>query len=343
MTARDRRTAWLLRAGILLLVLIGALALAAPVLAPHAPNEQFADRAFAPPMRVHLRDADGFRAPFVYRLVLEDRLSRRYREDTTAPLPLTWFSRGRVVSLPPADGPLLLLGGDMLGRDVFSRAIHGARLSLGVTLIGALGALTIGALIGGIAGTVGGRVERGLMLLADFLIVLPGAYLVLVLRGVLPLVLAWDQVFVLMAALFSLAAWPHAARGVRAIVASERNKDYAEAARAAGAGSGRLMRQLVPAAAGFLTVEVILLVPALLVAEATVSYLGLGFPDATASWGTMLQDAAHLAVLEEAPWMLAPAVAMFLVVLGAQLIGLARNAAATELHAAVAGSPRGRV
>lgn len=247
-----------------------------------------------------------------------------------------------MASLPPADGPLLLLGGDSLGRDVFSRAVHGARLSLGVTLIGTLGALVIGTLIGGIAGTLGGRVEGGLMLLADFLIVLPGAYLVLVLRGVLPTVLAWHHVFVLMAALFSLAAWPHAARGVRAIVASERRRDYAEAARAAGAGPGRLMRQLVPAASGFLIVEVVLLVPALLVAEATVSYLGLGFPDATASWGTMLQDAAHGAVLAEAPWMLAPAVAMFLVVLGAQLIGLARNAAATELHAAVAGQSRGR-
>ena len=337
---RDARGRWLLRVGMLLLGVIVVIALAAPILAPHDPNQLFADQAYAPPMRVRLRDANGFRAPFMYRLVLEDRLSRRYREDTAAPLPLAWFSRGHLVSLAPSDGPLLLLGGDQLGRDVFSRAVYGARLSLGVTLIGTLGALVLGSLVGGIAGTIGGRVEGGLMLLADFLIVLPGAYLVLVLRGVLPKVLAWYEVFWLMAALFALAAWPHAARGVRAIVASERVKDYAEAARAAGAKSRRLMWQLLPAATGFLIVEFVLLVPALLVAEATVSYLGLGFPDATASWGTMLQDAASGTVLNEAPWMLAPAVAMFLVVFGAQLIGLARNAAASELHAAVTGRTR---
>jgi hypothetical protein len=131
------------------------------------------------------------------------------------------------------------------------------------------------------------------MLAADFLLALPGAYLVLVLRGVLPPVLETGEVFVLIAALFALSAWPHAARGVRAIVASERARDYALAARAAGAGPWRLAtRHLLPAARGFLAVEVVLLVPALLVAEATVSYLGLGFSDTQASWGTMMQDAA---------------------------------------------------
>jgi peptide/nickel transport system permease protein len=148
---------------------------------------------------------------------------------------------------------------------------------------------------------------------------------VLVLRGALPLVLETEQVFALIAALFSIAAWPHAARGVRAIVSSERTRDYAEAARAAGAGPWRLARHLFPAASGFLAVEVILLVPALLVAEATISYLGLGFAGSEASWGTMMQDAANGPVLTEAPWMLAPAAGVFLVVLGAQLVGSARG------------------
>lgn len=331
---------WPLRAGTWLLGLAALFTLAAPVLAPHAPNEQFTDRAYAPPMRVHIRDGQGFRAPFVYRLILEDRLSRRYRADTSAALQLSWFSGGRLVSCSNGAEPLLLFGADALGRDVFSRALHGARLSLGVTLGGVLGALLIGALVGGIAGTMGGRIESGLMLLADFLLALPGAYLVLVLRGVLPPVLATSQVFLLMAALFSLAAWPHAARGVRAIVASERAKDYAEAARAAGAGSWRLMFQLLPAAGGFLAVEVVLLVPALLVAEATVSYLGLGFPDANASWGTMLQDAANGRVLADAPWMLAPAIGVFVVVLGTQLVGLARRAAASEFLASLPATSR---
>jgi peptide/nickel transport system permease protein len=194
-------------------------------------------------------------------------------------------------------------------------------------LLGVLGALLIGGIVGALAGTVGGWTERGLMLMADFLLALPGAYLVLVLRGALRPVLQTSEIFLLMALVFSMAAWPHAARGVRAIVATERSREYAEAARAAGAGWWRLARQLLPAARGFLAVEVILLVPALLVAEATVSYLGLGFADVSGSWGTMLQDAANGHVLSQTPWMLAPAAAIFVVVLATQLLGGARTGA----------------
>lgn len=318
------RRGWSVRVGTTLLAVVGALALFATVIAPNDPDEQFQDRAYAPPMRVRFWEAGGPRAPFVYQQVLDDRLRRRYRDETGARAALSWFSGGRLVSIDRANGPLLLLGGDALGRDVFSRVVHGARLSLGVTLLGVLGALAIGALVGGLAGSSGGATEGALMLLADFVLVLPGAYLVLVLRGVLPAVLSVGEVFALMAALFALAAWPHAARGVRAIVATERARDYAEASRAAGAGRLRLAVGLMPAARGFLAVEVALLVPALLVAEATVSYLGLGFPQPTASWGTLLQEAANVRILSEAPWLLAPAAALFVVVLAVQLVSLDR-------------------
>ncbi len=252
---------------------------------------------------------------------------RTYREDTSVAIPLSFFSGGHIVSVPDAGGPLLLLGADALGRDTFSRLLHGAQLSLGVTLLGAFGALLVGAFIGALAGTLGGRTETGLMLVTDFVLVLPGAYLVLVLRAMLPLVLTTNEVFWLMVLLFAAAGWPHVARGVRAIVATERARDYAEAARAAGAGPMRLVGHLLPAARRFLTVEVVLLIPALLVAEATISYLGLGFPEPTPSWGTMLQDASNVTVMTEAPWMLAPAVALFLVVLGVQLLAGARGQA----------------
>ena len=295
-----------------------ALVLMAPAIAPYRTGDQFVDRAYAPPMPLHVRDASGWHAPFVYRQVLEDRLMRRFGEDRSTRIPLRWGG-GKLVSVDEGGGPLLLLGADSLGRDVFSRVIHGAQLSLGVALIGLIGALTIGTIVGGLAGSQGGWIDAALMLAADAVLVLPGVYLVLVLRGALPLVLSTEAVFALMAGLFAISGWPHVARGVRAIVTAERSRDYADAARAAGAGPFRLMRHLLPAARGFLGVEIVLLVPALLVAEATVSFLGLGFPEPKASWGTMLQEAANVSTMQTAPWMLAPAAALFLVVLALQV------------------------
>jgi peptide/nickel transport system permease protein len=311
---------WPMRFGAIALAAIAVVALCAPWLAPNDPHAQFPDRAFAPPSRVRVWHDGRLHAPFIYAQALEDRLLRVYRDDRERPLALRWGRGGRLVSSGDAAAPLLLLGGDAIGRDVFSRLLHGARLSLGVAIAGLAGALVIGALAGAIAGSVGGTIEHILMLAADFVIVLPGAYVVLVLRGTLPAVLSVGAVFALMAGLFAFAAWPHVARGVRAIVAAERAREYAEAARAAGAGPIRLAAHLLPAARGFLAVEIALLLPALLVAEATVSYLGLGFPAPVASWGTLLQDASAVRVLAEAPWLLTPAVALFLTVLAIQLV-----------------------
>jgi peptide/nickel transport system permease protein len=312
------------RAGLVVLVTaIVAIGLA-PFLAPNPTQSQFSDRDFAPPMRIHIRAADGFHAPFVYPIVLSDRLMREYREDRSERLTLGWFTRGKLVSIDPSRqatrGPLLLLGADALGRDTFARLLHGARLSLAVTLVGVAGALTLGALLGGLAGGLGGRTDALLMLVADFVLVLPGAYLVLALRGALPLVLTSWQIFWLMGGLFAVSGWPHVARGVRAIVAAERMRDYAEAARAAGAGTWRILLHLLPATKGFLGVEVLLLVPAMLVAEATISFLGLGFPPPAASLGTMLHEAENVNVMAQAPWLLAPAAALFGVVLGVHLV-----------------------
>lgn len=302
-----------------LLGMVGAT-LAAPWLAPHDPWAQFADRGYAPPMRVHVRDADGWHAPFVYRQVLRDRAAREFVEDQSARVPLRWFADGRLVTIDQAQGPLLWLGGDGLGRDIWARLLHGARLSLGVALAGALGALVVGAVLGAIAGAARGWTDTVITAVADFVVVLPAVYLVLVLRSAMPLVLDGPVVFALMAGLFTVAGWPHVARGVRAIVATERQRDYAEAARAIGAGRLRLLGHLVPAAYGFLRTELVLLVPAFLVAESTISFLGLGFPEPLPSWGLMLQDASSISAMQLAPWMLSPALALFAGVLALQQI-----------------------
>ena len=308
---------------VMLLGLVCAAAVLAPLLTPHSPVQRFVDRAYAPPTPVHVVDLEGrWRSPFVYPIYLVDRLERRYDEDRTRHVTLAWFSNGALVrQVDESAGPWLLLGGDSLGRDVLARVLHGARLSLAVAVVAMLGALLLGALVGGLAGIAGGFVDDVLMRLVDFVLVLPAMYVVLALRASLPLVLSPAAVFVLVAGILAAVGWPMVARGVRAIVATERERDYALAARALGMGRGRLLvRHLLPAARGFLITQATLLLPAFILAEATLSYVGLGFPEPAVSWGTMLQDAANVAALADAPWTLTPAVAIFLVVLAVNLI-----------------------
>ena len=310
------------RAGILCLSLIAALAIAASAVTPHDPGRQFADLGYAPPMRPHVFDDEGrLHAPFIYPLRLVDRLEHRFVEDHGVRVPLVWFSSGSLVTTDDSKGPWLMLGGDALGRDIFARVVLGARLSLGVSVAAAAVALFLGALVGAIAGFYGGRLDDALMRLADFVLVLPAIYVVIVLRAAMPLVLTTSEVFWTIAGILSLAGWPYPARGVRAIVAAEKGKEYAEAATALGAGSLRiLLRHLLPAARGFLAVQGTLLLPAFILAEATLSFVGFGFAEPTPSWGVMLREAAQAGTLAEAPWLLAPAGAIVMSVLGLYLV-----------------------
>jgi peptide/nickel transport system permease protein len=284
-----------------LLALIGLLVAAAPALAPYGPGQQFPGYQFAPPMRPHLFDAEGaLHAPFAYAVRPVDPLERRYVEDRAI----------RVTSFAGPE-PWFLLGSDDLGRDVFSRLLIGARLSLGIALSAAVISLALGALVGAVAGYAGGGTDAIAMRIADAVMVLPAMYVVLALRGALPLVLTPAQVFAALVAVLSLVGWPVIARGVRAILLVERQAEYAEAARASGAGPWRLLvRHLLPAARGFLGVQASVLVPAFVMAEATLSFVGLGFAAPIPSWGAMLKDAGAVSVAAEAPWLLAPAAAI---------------------------------
>ena len=310
------------RAGLALVGLALLAAAAAPLLAPHAADSHFDGLLNAPPTAVHVVDDSGaWHAPFIYSWRLVNQLEQRYETDRSARVPLAWLSRGHLVgSSDDTRTPLLLLGADSYGRDVFGRLLFGARISLGLAGVAALGAMLVGATIGGIAGYVGGVADEALMRVTDVVMVLPAMYVALALRAVLPLVLGPAVVFALLAGIFAVVGAPFIARGVRAIVRSERQLDYAAAAQASGAGGPRmLVRHLLPAARGFIAVEITLLVPAFIVAEATLSFVGLGFPEPIASWGTMLHDASNIRVFADFPWLLSPAVAMFLVVFGLNL------------------------
>lgn len=309
------------RAGLLLLGLIAAAALAAPALATHAPDRQFSGYENAPPMWPRVVDAEGrLVRPFVYPLRLVNRLERIYAEDRGQPLRIEWFANGRLASIDDRRGPWLPLGSDPLGRDVWARLLHGARLSLGVAFVATLGALLVGLAAGGLAGYAGGALDSALMTIADFILVLPAIFVVLAFRAALPLVLSVPQVFLALVLVLAAAGWPIVARGVRAIVAAEGRREYAEAAHALGAGPVRiLLLHILPATRPFVLVTATLLVAAFLLTEATMSLVGLGFPVPSATWGTMMRDAWQGGALADAPWLMAPALAVVATVLSLHL------------------------
>ena len=285
--------------------------LAGPWLAPYDPGRQFDGYPYAPPMRPRVIDARGaWHPPFAYPLVIVDLLERRYAEDRT-----------RRITFTSAE-PWFLFGGDGLGRDVLSRLLAGARLSLGVALLATAAALFVGALVGACAAYAGGWTDAVLMRLADLVIVLPVLYLVLALRGALPLVLGTGEVFAALVGVLALAGWPSVARGVRGILVTEGRSEYADAARALGSSPARVIaRHLLPATRGFLVAQATVLIPSFVMAEATLSFVGFGFAPPAPSWGAMLVDVAKVQIAVDAPWLLAPAAALTATVFAIQAAG----------------------
>ena len=283
-----------------LLGLAALLVLAGPSIAPYSPARQFDGYPFAPPMRPHVVDAQGrWHAPFAYPVHVVDPIERRYAEDRTRRI---GFASGE---------PWFLLGADGLGRDVLSRVLAGARLSLGLAALAGAASLLLGTLVGAAAAYFGGWVDHALMRVTDLVLVLPAIYVVLALRGALPLVLSPAQVFAALVSVLALIGWPSVARGVRGIVVIESRAEYAEAARALGSSPARVIwRHLLPATRGFLAVQATIIVPAFVMAEATLSFAGFGFAEPVPSWGAMLRDAARVGVVVDAPWLLTPAAAL---------------------------------
>src|SRR5690348_6304200 len=170
--------------GFWILGVVMVASIAAPDLAPYSVDRQFRSLLNAPPTVPHwLDDSGAWHLPFIYRWTLTNQLEQRYEQDRQSIVPLVWFQNGRVVSSSDDERmPLMLLGADSFGRDVFSRLLYGGRLSLALAGASAFGTLLLGALVGGLAGYSGGLLDDVLMRVSDFVIVLPAMYVALALR-----------------------------------------------------------------------------------------------------------------------------------------------------------------
>jgi len=324
-------------AGGVLLVLFYATALFAPFIAPYGPATMDRERFYHPPQRLHFREAGGriHFTPFVYQTVLEDARDFRFREDLARPQPLRFFVRGepyRLFGLVPAsrhlygvDPPshVFLLGADPFGRDVLTRLLYGAQISLTVGLVGIAISFTLGLLLGGISGYFGGWVDNLVMRGTELLLSIPGLYLIIALRAVFPVRLPSQWVYLAIVGILAFIGWAGLARVVRGMVLSIRRQEFVAAAEALGVPRLRIIaRHILPNTMSFVIVAATLSIPGYILGEVFLSFLGVGVQEPSASWGNMLNQARSLRVLTSFPWLLwAPGTAIFLTVMAFNFFG----------------------
>ena len=309
---------------IVLLVALHAIVILAGFFAPYDPAEQDRKSPYLPPMRIHFVDAEGhFHArPFVYSLQLREGSYDKYEENTARPLALRFFvqsARYRLLGLVPArlhlfgaeSERIYLFGSDSYGRDQLSRFLYGGQVSLFAGLLGAGITLLLGLCVGAIAGYYGGWRDDLLMRLAELFLALPWLYLLFALRAFLPLSVSPLQAFLLIIAVLGAVGWARPARLVRGVVLSAKERDFVRAARGFGATSGHLLRRhILPEASGVLLTQAVILVPQFVLAEMTLSFLGLGVPEPVPSWGNLLSSLQQYSVLVSYWWMYLPALVM---------------------------------
>ncbi len=306
-------------------------------LAPYHYQTRHTDFIRMPPQGIHLFHDGALQAPFVYGQSFKlniDNLKREYTTDTTQPQALRFFCSGDAYVFwglfesnkhficPPKDGTLFLLGTDRLGRDMLSRMLYGARISLTVGLIGITISFILGIIIGGLAGYYGGTFDLLTQRLIEILQSLPHMPLWLALSAILPA--TWSPVLVYfgITIILGLLDWTGLARAVRSKLLSLREEDYVVAAQLMGARTPRIIgRHLVPGFMSHLIASATLTIPKMILGETALSFLGLGLRSPVTSWGVMLNEAQNINVVAIYPWLLFPVVPVILVVLAFSFVG----------------------
>ena len=306
-------------------------------IAPYDLQTRSSAYIFAPPQQVHLFHEGKFLGPFVYALKTTrdmETLQRVYTPDPTRPQPLRFFCLGDSYEFwgliegsfhfvcPPKGGQFFWLGTDRLGRDMFSRIVYAARISLTIGLIGITLSFTLALFLGGLAGYYGGWVDMIVQRLTEIIKSFPHLPLWLALSAALPVTWSPLLVYFGITLILALLDWPGLGRAVRSKLLSLREEDYAAAAQMMGAKPGRIIgRHLLPGFMSHLIASATLSIPSMILAETALSFLGLGLRPPITSWGVLLNEATDINVVAVNWWLMLPVVPVILVILAYQFMG----------------------
>lgn len=328
-------------AGGVVVILLYIIAAAPEFFSPTGPEVYNAQYTYAPPQPIHflLETEEGtvFR-PHVraYNSVIDYDSGRRVFETSEEEIhEVGLFVSGepyRLFGLFPTDihlfgtlekgAPFYLVGADRLGRDILTRTIHGARISMTIGLIGVGLSLFFGILIGGVSGYFGGVTDNIIQRLIEFIQSVPSIPLWIGLAAAIPLDTPPLQVYFMITIILSVIGWTGLARVVRGRFLSMRGDDFVKAARLDGASTFRILfRHMLPSFMSHIIAVVTLAIPSMILAETALSYIGIGLRQPIVSWGVLLQEAQNVRTIAGAPWLMLPGAAVIIAVLSLNFLG----------------------
>ncbi len=319
-----------------ILGLLYVIVLFCEFLSPYTPERRFGDYVFAPPTRICFFHEGKFIGPFVYGMDSSINLTtflREYKIDRTKICKIKFFYRGEpykfwgffetnIHLFGLEDGAIFLFGTDNLGRDIFSRVLYGARISLSIGLVGVFISFILGILLGGLAGYLGGITDEIIMRIIDFLVSIPTIPIWMALSAALPKNWPIVKTYFAITIILSLVGWAGLARVVRGKFLSLRDVDFIVAARLAGCNELRIIiKHLFPSFLSYTIVSITLSIPNMILGETALSFLGLGMQPPAISWGILLQQAQDLNALANYPWVLIPCLFVILSILAFNFLG----------------------